>query len=74
MVNTQEVWAALAEIPDPNLRKNDDGVWEYTEPDWDELRSVVTGHGPKSQERLDLRRRARENSAWVRQVVLAQAA
>jgi hypothetical protein len=34
----------------------------------------VTGHGPKSQDRLDLRRKARENSAWVRKVVLAQAA
>jgi ring-1,2-phenylacetyl-CoA epoxidase subunit PaaA len=49
-------------------------VWEYGEPDWDELRSVVTGHGPKSQDRLDLRREAREHSAWVRQVVLAEAA
>ena len=61
-------------MPDPKLRKNDDGVWEYAEPDWDELRSVVTGHGPRSQDRLDLRRRARENSAWVRKVVLADAA
>ena len=25
------------EIPDPKLRKNDEGVWEYTEPDWDKL-------------------------------------
>jgi hypothetical protein len=33
--------------------------------------SVVTGHGPKTEDRLDLRRRARENSAWVRQVLLA---
>src|SRR5438552_790564 len=69
-----QIWELGLTVPDPNLRKNDDGVWEYTEPDWDELRSVVTGHGPKSQERLDLRRRARENSAWVRQVVLARAA
>src|SRR6266498_437710 len=61
------------EIPDPKLDRNDDGVWEYSEPDWDELRHVVTGHGPKSQDRLDLRRMARENSAWVRQVVLAEA-
>ena len=43
-------------------------------PDWEELRHVVTGHGPRSQYRLDLRRRARENSAWVRKVVLAEAA
>ena len=44
------------EIPDPKLRTHDDGVWEYTEPDWDKLLAVVTGHGPASQERLALPR------------------
>ena len=43
-------------LPDPKLRKRDDGVWEYTEPDWDELKHVVTGHGPKTEERLAFRR------------------
>ena len=44
-------------IPDPALDYDEaDGRWVYTEPDWDELRSVVTGHGPKSQERLEFRR------------------
>ena len=42
--------------------------------DWAELRHVVTGHGPKTADRLDLRRAAREQSAWVRSVVLAEAA
>src|SRR5216110_1101070 len=58
-------------VPDAKLRKRDDGVWEYSEPDWAELRHVVTGHGPKTADRLDLRRAARENSAWVRSVLLA---
>jgi ring-1,2-phenylacetyl-CoA epoxidase subunit PaaA len=59
-------------VPDPKLGKDEEtGRWHYTEPDWDELRSVVTGHGPKTQDRLDLRRQARENSAWVRSVLLA---
>jgi ring-1,2-phenylacetyl-CoA epoxidase subunit PaaA len=62
------------EIDDPKLRKNDDGVWEYTEPDWDELKSVVTGHGPKTAERLEFRRLSRDETAWVRKVVLAEAA
>jgi ring-1,2-phenylacetyl-CoA epoxidase subunit PaaA len=62
------------EIADPKLRKNDEGVWEYTEPDWDELKSVVTGHGPKTAERLEFRRVSREETAWVRKVVLAEAA
>jgi ring-1,2-phenylacetyl-CoA epoxidase subunit PaaA len=61
-------------VPDPELRKRDDGVWEYTEPDWDELKSVVTGHGPQTAERLELRRASREETEWVRSVMLAEAA
>jgi ring-1,2-phenylacetyl-CoA epoxidase subunit PaaA len=69
-----QIWELGLTVPDPKLGKRDDGVWEYTEPDWDELKRVVTGHGPKTEERLDLRRAARENSAWVRRVVLSEAA
>jgi ring-1,2-phenylacetyl-CoA epoxidase subunit PaaA len=61
-------------IPDPRLRKRGDGVWEYSEPDWEELRHVVTGHGPKTKERLDLRRANLQETEWVRSVVLADAA
>ena len=62
------------EIPDPKLRRNDEGVWEYTEPDWDKLLAVVTGHGPASQERLEFRRLSRAETDWVSKVVLAEAA
>jgi ring-1,2-phenylacetyl-CoA epoxidase subunit PaaA len=61
-------------VPDPKLRKRDDGVWEYTEPDWDELKRVVTGHGPSTAERLEFRRLTRDETAWVRQAILAEAA
>jgi len=69
-----QVWELGLELPDPKLRRRADGVWEYTEPDWDELRQVVTGHGPMSAQRLDLRRLARANSAWATQLLLAEAA
>ena len=37
-------------IPDPELRFDEaTGAWRYTEPDWDELRRVVTNHGPMSR-------------------------
>src|ERR671929_528044 len=62
------------EVPDPKLRKRDDGVWEYTEPDWDELKHVVAGHGPKTRERLELRRLSLAETAWVRDAMLADAA
>ncbi len=60
------------EIPDAELRYDQEAqIWRYAEPDWDELRRVVTGHGPKSQERLDFRRFNHEQTAWVRATVLA---
>jgi ring-1,2-phenylacetyl-CoA epoxidase subunit PaaA len=59
-------------IPDPALRHDDAaGEWRYTEPDWDELRTVVTNHGPKSEERLEFRRLNREATRWVRESILA---
>jgi ring-1,2-phenylacetyl-CoA epoxidase subunit PaaA len=63
------------EIPDPALRKNEEtGQWLYTEPDWEKLRAVVTGHGPASEERLAFRRLSRQDVDWVERVVLAEAA
>jgi ring-1,2-phenylacetyl-CoA epoxidase subunit PaaA len=58
-------------IPDPELRFDEAaGEWRYTEPDWDELRTVVTNHGPRSEARLDFRRLARSETAWVRDTIL----
>jgi ring-1,2-phenylacetyl-CoA epoxidase subunit PaaA len=58
-------------IPDPELR-HDDAIdaWRYTEPDWNELRTVVTNHGPKSEERLQFRRDSRQATSWVRDAIL----
>ena len=58
-------------IPDPDLRLDEDaGEWRYTEPDWNELRTVVTNHGPMSEARLEFRRVARAETAWVRDTIL----
>jgi ring-1,2-phenylacetyl-CoA epoxidase subunit PaaA len=58
-------------IPDPALRYDEaEGRWHYTEPDWDELRSVVTGHGPRSQERLAFRRANHDATQWVRDAIM----
>ena len=64
-----QIWELGLTVPDPKLRKDDDGVWEFTEPDWDELKHVVTGHGPMTQERLELRETARAETEWVRRTV-----
>ncbi len=58
-------------IPDPELRFDEVAdAWTYTEPDWAELRAVVTNHGPMSQERLAFRRLNREETRWVRDGLL----
>ena len=67
-----QIWELGLTVPDPKLRKRDDGVWEYSEPDWDELKGVVTGHGPMTAERLAFRRLTREETAWVRKAILAE--
>jgi len=62
-------------IPDPDLHFDTAAnEWRYTEPDWNELKSVVTGHGPKSQERLEFRRLNYADTQWVRNVLLGEAA
>ncbi len=58
-------------IPDPELRLDEaTGQWLYAEPDWAELRTVVTNHGPMSEARLEFRRLAREDTRWVRETIL----
>jgi ring-1,2-phenylacetyl-CoA epoxidase subunit PaaA len=59
-------------IPDPELRFDESvDTWRYTEPDWAELRAVVTGHGPASAQRVAFRQRHWDQTAWVRETVLA---
>jgi ring-1,2-phenylacetyl-CoA epoxidase subunit PaaA len=66
------IWELGLSLPDPDLGLDPaTGDWRYTEPDWDELRTVVTNHGPKSQERLEFRRANREATQWVRDAMLA---
>jgi ring-1,2-phenylacetyl-CoA epoxidase subunit PaaA len=54
------------EIPDPDLKKNENGTWTYSDPDWDEFWAVVKGNGPCNKERLAVRRMAEERGRWVR--------
>ncbi len=61
-------------VPDPNLRQNAAGTWEYTEPDWEEFKQVINGNGPCNAERLAVRRTAEEKGAWVREALLRPAA
>jgi ring-1,2-phenylacetyl-CoA epoxidase subunit PaaA len=57
-------------LPDSDLKKNDDGTWNYSDPDWDEFWAVVKGNGPCNKERIAVRRMAEERGRWVRKALL----
>jgi ring-1,2-phenylacetyl-CoA epoxidase subunit PaaA len=60
-------------VPDLSLHYNEEsGHWEYDAPDWSQLKAVVTGHGPRSAQRLNLRRLSYADTQWVRDVVLGR--
>jgi ring-1,2-phenylacetyl-CoA epoxidase subunit PaaA len=69
-----KIWELGLTFPDPNLRKNPDtGIWEFSDPDWDEFKRVISGDGPCNAERLAVRKYAEEAGRWVR-TALAQKA
>ena len=70
-----QVWELGLTFPTRSSAASDDGVWEYTEPDWERLMAVVSGNGPASAERLALPARSHApRSDWVARAVLAEAA
>jgi ring-1,2-phenylacetyl-CoA epoxidase subunit PaaA len=59
-------------LPDPELRFDQAaGRWTFGAIDWEEFWNVVKGHGPCNQERMQARRRAHDDGAWVREALLA---
>jgi ring-1,2-phenylacetyl-CoA epoxidase subunit PaaA len=61
-------------LPDPALAWNEErGHYDFGEIDWEEFWRVVKGHGPCNHERLQARRKAHADGAWVREAALAHA-
>lgn len=57
-------------IPDPALRFDEaEKKWIYSQPDWNEFRKIIRNEGPRSKERLKLRKDSYENTAWVREAL-----
>jgi ring-1,2-phenylacetyl-CoA epoxidase subunit PaaA len=62
-------------LPDPDLRWNAErGHYDFGEIDWDEFWRVLRGDGPCNAERIEHRRRAHDEGAWVREAATAYAA
>jgi ring-1,2-phenylacetyl-CoA epoxidase subunit PaaA len=60
-------------IPDPGMKQNANGNWEYSAIDWEEFKQVLSGNGPCNRDRLAARRKAHDDGAWVREAALAYA-
>ena len=59
-------------VPDPDLRWNEErGQYDFGKIIWDEFYAVVRGEGPVARERMEARRAARDNGAWVREAAAA---
>ncbi|MDO4916295.1 MAG: 1,2-phenylacetyl-CoA epoxidase subunit PaaA [Rothia sp. (in: high G+C Gram-positive bacteria)] len=55
-------------LPDPDLKWNEErGHYDYGELDWNEFKSVIAGHGPCNVQRMQRRRAAHDEGAWVRE-------
>jgi len=61
-------------IPDEYLKWNEEtGHYDFSEPDWSEFYEVLKGNGPCNTERLEARRKAWDDGAWVRDGLMAHA-
>lgn len=61
-------------IPDANLKWNEERKhYDFGDLDWDEFWQVVNGHGPCNKQRLDARKKAWNEGAWVRDAAMAYA-
>lgn len=61
-------------IPDKDLKWNEErGHYDFGEINWDEFWQVVKGNGPCNKDRVDTRRKAKENGMWVREAAKAYA-
>jgi ring-1,2-phenylacetyl-CoA epoxidase subunit PaaA len=62
-------------LPDPELRWVEErGRHDFGTPDWSELQRVIAGDGPCNAERMERRRTAHQDGAWVREAASAYAA
>ncbi len=61
-------------IPDDKLKWNEERKhYDFGDIDWEEFWQVVNGHGPCNKQRLEARRKAHEDGAWVRDAAMAYA-
>lgn len=61
-------------IPDPKLKWNEEKQgYDFSQPDWNEFKAVISGNGPCNKERLGARIKAHKDGEWVRKASAAYA-
>ncbi|MFT9849750.1 1,2-phenylacetyl-CoA epoxidase subunit PaaA [Aneurinibacillus sp. REN35] len=67
-----QIRALGLKVPDDNIYYDEEKQrWVYTHPDYNYLKDVIgKNQGPRSQNRLNLRRIGFENNVWVREALL----
>ena len=61
-------------IPDPDLKWDEEKKqYDFGKINWDEFWNVIAGNGPCNKERLEARKKAHTEGAWVREAASAYA-
>jgi ring-1,2-phenylacetyl-CoA epoxidase subunit PaaA len=57
-------------LPDDTMYfDKDEQKWIYQQPDWSQFKEIIKNNGPKSKDRLRLRKIAYETNGWVREAL-----
>ncbi len=70
----QQIQVLGMTLPDKDLKWNEERKhYDFGEINWDEFWAVVKGNGPCNKQRLDARKKAHAEGAWVREAAMAYA-
>ena len=59
-------------VPDKDLKWNEkENRYDYGKIDWEEFWQVVKGNGPCNEDRIRVRKKAKDDGMWVREAALA---
>jgi len=62
------------QLPDPELKWNEStGHYDFGQINWEEFYEVLKGNGPCNRERIEARKKAHADGAWVREAAAAYA-
>jgi ring-1,2-phenylacetyl-CoA epoxidase subunit PaaA len=73
-VCVEQVKTLNMQLPDPDIHWNEEtGHYDFGEINWEEFYEVLKGNGPCNFERLEARKKAHAEGAWVREAATAYA-